>query len=51
MKIKLYKSNVRTLLLYAGKTQRTNKEIVSKLRGFEGKCLRRIMGIVNGMFG
>ena len=42
-KIKLYKSNVRSVLLYAAETWRTNKKIESKLRGFEGRCLRRIL--------
>ena len=44
-KIKLYKSNVRSVLLYAAETWRTNKKIESKLRGFEGRCLRRILHI------
>ena len=44
-KIKLYKSNVRSVLLYAAETWRTNKRIESKLRGFEGRCLRRILRI------
>ena len=44
-KIKLYKSNVRSVLLYAAETWRTNKEIESRLRGFEGRCLRRILGV------
>ena len=34
-KIKLYKSNVRSVLLYAAEMWRTNKEIESRLRGFE----------------
>ena len=35
-------SNVRSTLLYASETWRTNKKLESKLRGFEGRCLRRI---------
>ena len=44
-KLKIYKSNVRSVLLYAAETWRTNKRIESKLRGFEGRCLRRILRI------
>ena len=44
-KIKLYKSNVRSVLLYAAETWKTNQRIESRLRGFEGRCLRRILGI------
>ena len=42
-KLKIYKSNVRSVLLYASETWRTNKKIESRLRGFEGRCLRRIL--------
>ena len=44
-KLKIYKSNVRSVLLYASETWRTNKKIESRLRGFEGRCLRRILKI------
>ncbi|GFS05811.1 hypothetical protein ElyMa_004691200 [Elysia marginata] len=44
-KLKLYTSHVRSVLLYASETRRTNQRIESKLRGFEGRCLRRILGI------
>ena len=44
-KLKIYKSNVRSILLYASETWRTNKKIESRLRGFEGRCLRRILHI------
>ena len=44
-KLKLYRSNVRSVLLYAAETWRTNKKIESRLRGFEGRCLRRILRI------
>ena len=37
--IKLYKSNVRSVLQYAAEIWRANKEIESRLRGFEGRCL------------
>ena len=44
-KIRLYKSNVRSVLLYGAETWRTNKEIERKWRGVEGRLLRRIMNI------
>ena len=44
-KLKIYRSNVRSVLLYASETWRTNKKIESRLRGFEGRCLRRILRI------
>ena len=44
-KLKLYKSNVRSVLLYGAETWRTTQRIESKLRGFEGRCLRRILRI------
>ena len=44
-KLRLYRSNVRSVLLYAAETWRTTRQIESKLRGFEGRCLRRILGI------
>ena len=44
-KLKLYKSNVRSVLLYAAETWKTNTKIEGRLRGFEGRCLRRILRI------
>ena len=44
-KLKIYRSNVRSVLLYASETWRTNKKIESRLRGFEGRCLRRILRV------
>ena len=44
-KLKIYRSNVRSVLLYAAETWRTNKKLESRLRGFEGRCLRRILRI------
>ena len=43
MKLKIYKSNVGSALLYASETWRTNKKIKSRLRGFKGRCLHRIL--------
>ena len=42
---KLYKSNVRWVPLYAAETWMTYKEMESRLRGFECKCLRMILGV------
>ena len=44
-KIRLYVSNVRSVLLYGAETWRTTKKIESKVRGFEGRCLRIIVNI------
>ncbi|GFR94835.1 endonuclease-reverse transcriptase [Elysia marginata] len=44
-KLKLYTSNVRSVLLNASETWKTNQRIESKLRGFEGRCPRRVLGI------
>ena len=44
-KLKLYISNVRSVLLYAAETWRTNRRIESRLRGFEGRCLRRLLHV------
>ena len=38
-KLKIYRSNVRTVLLYGAETWRTNKKTESRMRGFEGICL------------
>ena len=44
-KLKIYRSNVRTVLLYGAETWRTNTKIESRMRGFEGRCLRKILHI------
>jgi len=44
-KINIYKSNVRSVLLYGSETWKTNTKCESRLRGFEGRCLRRILQI------
>ena len=44
-RLKIYQSNACSILLYASETWRTNKKIESKLRGFDGRCLRRILHI------
>ena len=44
-KLNIYRSNVRSTLLYAAETWRTNKKVESRLRGFEGRCLRRILKV------
>ena len=44
-KIRIYKSNVRSVLLYGAETWKCTKEIERRLRGVEGRLLRRIMKI------
>ena len=44
-KLKIYKSNVRSVLLYGAETWKTSTKTESRLRGFEGRCLRRILKI------
>jgi hypothetical protein len=43
-KIRIYKSCVRTVLLYGAETWKTDKRIESMLRGFERRHLRRMLG-------
>ena len=43
-KTRLYKTCVRSVLLYGAETWKTDQKIESILRGFEGRCLRRILG-------
>ena len=44
-KMRLFNSNVKTVLLYGSETWRTTKSITQKLQAFINKCLRRILGI------
>ena len=44
-KIRLYVSNVRSVLMYGTETWRNNKEVENKMRAFEGRCLRNILKI------
>uniref|UniRef100_H3B4N3 Reverse transcriptase domain-containing protein n=1 Tax=Latimeria chalumnae TaxID=7897 RepID=H3B4N3_LATCH len=44
-KLKLYKSNIRLVLLHAAGSWRTNKKLESRLHGFKSRCLRRILNI------
>ena len=44
-KIKIYRSNVRAVLLYGSESWRMTEADLSMLRGFDNKCLRRILGI------
>jgi len=41
-KLRIYNSNVRSVLLYASETWRMNKKIGSRLKGFEERCLRQV---------
>ena len=44
-KLRLYKSNVRSILLYGAESWMMNKQTEQKVRAFEGRCLRRILNI------
>ena len=44
-KIRIYKSNVRSVLLYAAESWKLNKKVESRLRGFERRSLQRILRI------
>ena len=44
-KIRLYKAIVVPTVLHASETWRTTKAINRKLDAFQGKCLRRILGV------
>ena len=44
-KLKIFNSNVKSVLLYGAETWKANKEITMKLQTFCNGCLRRICGI------
>ena len=44
-KIRLFNSNVKSVLLYGSETWRTTKTITKKVQTFVNKCLRRILNI------
>ena len=44
-KIRIYKSNVRSVLLYAAESWKLNKKVDSRLRGFERRSLQLILRI------
>lgn len=44
-KLRIFNSNVKTILLYGSETWRTTLNITSKLQTFTNRCLRRILGI------
>ena len=44
-KLKLYESNVHSVLLYAAETWGTNCRLESRVKGVEGRCLRKILGL------
>ena len=44
-KIRLFNSNVKTVLLYGSETWRMTKSTQQKLQSFTNRCLRRILGI------
>ncbi len=44
-KVRLFNTNVKTVLLYGSETWRTTKGLLNKLQTFVNKCLRRICNI------
>lgn len=44
-KLKIFNSNVKSVLLYGSETWKNNTTIISKLQTFMNHCLRRILGI------
>ena len=44
-KIRIFNTNVKSVLLYGAETWTLTKQIVSKLQSFINGCLRKIMGI------
>lgn len=45
LKLKIYKSNVKSVLLYGCETWKTTNKIINDLQVFQNKCLRRILKI------
>ena len=45
-KIKIYKSNIRSVLLYGCETWSPGKKEMDKLRVFQNSCMRRILGVI-----
>ncbi|XP_047033011.1 uncharacterized protein LOC124639612 [Helicoverpa zea] len=45
VKLKIFRSNVKTVLLYGCETWKATKDISRKLQVFVNRCLRRILGI------
>ena len=45
VKIRIFSTNVKSVLLYACETWKTTNQIIRKLQIFVNKCLRRIMKI------
>ena len=45
LKIRIFNSNVKSVLLYAAETWRMTKESLRKIQSFINKCLRRIVGV------
>ena len=44
-KLKIFNSNIKSVLLYGAETWLTNKQLIQKLQTFINKCLRRILRI------
>ena len=45
MELKIYNSNVKSMLFYAIESWKVNKKMEAKLRTFHNKCLRQILCI------
>jgi hypothetical protein len=45
VKIRIFNTNIKSVLLYACETWKTNKQITRRLQIFLNKCLTRIMNI------
>ena len=43
-KLRIFRSVVKTFLLYGSETWRTTKRIQNRVQGFVDSCLRRILG-------
>ena len=44
-KIRIFNSNVKSILLYGSETWRINKSTLGRLQAFKNRCLRRIINI------
>ena len=44
-KLRIFRSNVKSVLLYGSETWKVAKTIISKLQVFVNRCLRRILNI------
>ena len=45
IKIRIFNSNIKSVLLYGAESWKTNKNMIQKLQSFTNKCLRKILNI------